>query len=481
MQKSVSRRTFLGAAAALGASGFLLPNWARAAQPQQRLVAATRTIEVNGRAATVYGLTNSAGNSGLILAPNERFDLVLENRSGAATSIHWHGQVPAPELDGVSETGYVTEIADGTDRAFDFAPRSGTHWMHSHHGLQEQRLLAAPLIVHDAEDVAADVQEVVVLLHDFTFRDPDEILAELTDGAGMDHGSMSSGQGAMASPMDHSMMSMDSMGTMDLNDVEFDAYLANDRTLDDPMVVRTERQGRVRLRIINGGASTAFWLDLGSAVATVVAVDGNPVQPITASRFPLAQAQRIDLMIDVPAGGVVPVFAQREGDRARTGVILAAPGAQIEKFASLADTAIGPVDMSLETLLRAVSGLSERATDIQHAVMLTGSMSPYAWSLDDRPWSNRRTPEVSLGQRVEIEFMNHTMMAHPMHLHGHHFQVVALNGKRFAGAMRDTILVPSMGTVTIAFDADNPGRWLYHCHNLYHMATGMMSELIYTT
>lgn len=481
MQKSLSRRTFLGAAAALGAGSLLLPNWARAAQPQRRLVAAKRTIEVQGKAASVYGLTNSNGGSGLILGPDERFDIVLENRAGAPTSIHWHGQVPPPELDGVSETGYVTDIADGTDRAYDFAPRSGTHWMHSHHGMQEQQLMAAPLIVHDAEDAAADVQEVVVLLHDFTFRDPEEILAELTGGRGMDHGAMPMDSGSESMPMDHAMMAMDDMAGMDLNDVEFDAYLANDRTLDDPMVVRTERQGRVRLRIINGGASTAFWLELGEARATVVAVDGNPVQPITASRFPLVQAQRIDLLIDVPAGGVVPVFAQREGDRARTGVILAAPGAPVGKYAALADTEVGPVDMSLEEGLRAVRGLSDRAINVTHSIMLTGTMSPYVWSLDGRVWSNRRVPEVSLGQRVEIEFMNHTMMAHPMHLHGHHFQVVALNGRRMAGAMRDTVLVPPMGAVTIAFDADNPGRWLYHCHNLYHMATGMMSELIYTT
>ena len=76
--------------------------------------------------------------------------------------------------------------------------------------------------------------------------------------------------------------------------------------------------------------------------------------------------------------------------------------------------------------------------------------------------------------------MNHSMMAHPMHLHCHHFQVVELNGKRLSGALRDTVLVPPMATVTVAFDADNPGRWLYHCHNLYHMMSGMMSEVVYT-
>src|SRR5437660_1798834 len=83
------------------------------------------------------------------------------------------------------------------------------------------------------------------------------------------------------------------------------------------------------------------------------------------------------------------------------------------------------------------------------------------------------------GQRVALEMVNHTMMAHPMHLHGHAFQVVAINGAQLAGAVRDTVLVPPMGSITIAFDADNPGRWAFHCHNLYHMTTGMMTEVRY--
>lgn len=135
--------------------------------------------------------------------------------------------------------------------------------------------------------------------------------------------------------------------------------------------------------------------------------------------------------------------------------------------------------MAFEASLSSVSGLTVKPADVRHSVMLTGSMAPYSWTLDDRTWSNRRKLEVSAGQRVELEFMNHSMMAHPMHLHGHHFQVVSINGRTLSGAMRDTIMVPSMGAVVVAFDADNPGRWLYHCHNLYHMMTGMMSELVY--
>jgi len=84
------------------------------------------------------------------------------------------------------------------------------------------------------------------------------------------------------------------------------------------------------------------------------------------------------------------------------------------------------------------------------------------------------------GQRVEIDLVNHSMMAHPIHLHGHVFQVVAIDGRPIRGAVRDTVLVrPMMGRVRIAFDANNPGRWAFHCHNLYYVVTGMMMEFRY--
>ena len=114
-----------------------------------------------------------------------------------------------------------------------------------------------------------------------------------------------------------------------------------------------------------------------------------------------------------------------------------------------------------------------------HRVILEGSMAPYAWSLNGEYWPNVTPLMIASGQRVAIEMVNHSMMAHPMHLHGHAFQVVAINGAPLAGAVRDTVLVPTMGSVTIAFDADNPGRWAFHCHNLYHMTTGMMTEVRY--
>jgi FtsP/CotA-like multicopper oxidase with cupredoxin domain len=497
MKRLMDRRSFLLNSARLAAGGAacFLP------LPLNRAVAASattlridrRTIEVMGRAASVFGIRQPDGTSGIVLDPGDLFRVDLVNSVGEETIIHWHGQKPPYLQDGVADPN-VSLIAGDSARDYDYTPTPGTHWMHSHHGLQEQALMAAPLVVRGADDVKADAQEVTILLHDFSFRDPAEILAGLTGGAATAGHEMSgmSGMGDMGgmAGMDHSGMKME-MGnapvaaddgmkmTADLNDVAYDAFLANDRTLDDPLVIRVERNGRVRLRLINGAASSAFWIDLGALTGTLVAVDGTSVEPVSGSLFPMTMAQRLDLLVDVPVGGAFPVFAQVEGKPDRTGFILASAGAQIEKVSGLAASEAPPVDLSLEAKLRASNPLVDRPPDTVLTMSLTGAMSPYVWSINDRAWPNVDRPVIRKGQRVVIEMQNRTMMAHPMHLHGHHFQVIALGGTALAGAVRDTVLVPAMGSVKIAFDADNPGRWPLHCHNLYHMVTGMMTEVVY--
>jgi FtsP/CotA-like multicopper oxidase with cupredoxin domain len=106
-------------------------------------------------------------------------------------------------------------------------------------------------------------------------------------------------------------------------------------------------------------------------------------------------------------------------------------------------------------------------------------MHPYVWGFNGKGWDDRDVVKIRSGQRVAMTFHNMTMMSHPIHLHGHHFQVVALNDKAFPGAMRDTVVVHPMAKVTVEFDADNAGRWLMHCHNLYHMQAGMITEVAY--
>jgi FtsP/CotA-like multicopper oxidase with cupredoxin domain len=453
-----------------------------------RLTAGTRILSINGKAARVFGLIGPNGNPGITLSPGERFHVDLVNRAGTSTIIHWHGQLPPWTQDGFPWQ-QTPPIPAGDTHAYDFAPIAGTYWLHSHHGMQEQSLMSAPLIVHSREDLRADRQEVVLLLHDFSFRTPEELLEGLTksnrgakatakSGIG---GSMNigSGMGAMNTSSAMAAMDMGSGMKMDLNDIDYDAFLANDRTLADPEVIRTEPGGRVLLRLINGACSTAFWIELGGLTGTVIAADGHPVRPVRGTRLPLAIAQRLDVMIDLPGKGTYPILAQVEGKRARTGIVLAASGAPVSPLAAEASENAPPVDLSLESRLEAVTPLTLRAPDVTHRLTLAGAMAPYAWSMNGEFWPEVTPLMIATGQRVAIEMVNATAMAHPMHLHGHAFQVTALNGAPLAGAVRDTVLVPPLGSVTVAFDANNPGRWAFHCHNLYHMMTGMMTEVRY--
>ncbi|WP_174803631.1 multicopper oxidase family protein [Martelella limonii] len=468
-RRQFMQRLALGAAAFGPGLPFALASSSHAQQPPAKLEITNRTIEVNGRPATVYGLVGPNGKPGLTLDAEHPFDVRLVNSSREATLVHWHGLTPPWDMDGVPGNP-APMIAPGEERSYYFPLRnSGTHWMHAH-TLQEQTLLAAPLIILSEEDRSADVQEVVVLLHDFSFRSPEELLAGLTKGGG--HGGMTGGHAMMMHG--HEMSGM-AMPAMDLNDIVYDAYLANDRTLDDPEVFSVEKGCRVRLRIINGATATNFTIDTGILPGRLMAVDGQPVEPLSGKRFGVSMGQRLDIMLDIPGtGGAFPVLALREGARERTGIVLATRGAAIARVSGLG-AEDGPVlDLKLETGLRALSALGGGPLSQSYDLVLSGSMSGYDWRID-----SAEEMRVRRGDRVRLAMTNMSMMGHPMHLHGHHFQVVGINGIATDGAVRDTVYVPPMATVDIVFTADNPGRWPFHCHHLYHMASGMMAHVDY--
>ena len=481
---AISRRAVLGAAGAAAIAATALPGALRAASSAPALLrVATRTIEVNGRAATVFAIRDAAGRIPAIAGrAGEDWNVRLDNALAEPTALHWHGQTPHWRQDGVPDLTQ-TAIPPGGSWEYRFPLRAGTHWMHSHLGLQEQALLAAPMIVHAPGDPAADEQEIVLLLHDFSFRPASEILAGLGGGAGGGQGGHGAhgGHAAPAAPSGHA--GHGGAATVHANDIEFDAYLANDRTLADPEVVAVERGGRVRLRIINAAAATNFTIDLGSVTGSLIAVDGNPVTPVEGRRFPVAIAQRLDIRLaGLRGGAAIPVLALREDGRERTGLLLAPPGAAVRRLAVLGERKGPRLDLALERRLVATDPPPVPHSLRVHAIALTLSEGPgaYEWGFSVSGGGElARALTVRRGERVEMTFANPTSMAHPMHLHGHHFRVVGIDGARFAGAMRDTVLVPSGGQVTVAFDAGNPGLWALHCHHLYHMVSGMMATLAY--
>lgn len=482
----MNRRDLLLAGLA-GTSLMGLPRLAFAEAEPKLLTVSKRVLEVKGKPATVYGITGPDGKPGLSMMFGEHFRVRVRNDTDTDTIIHWHGLTPPFGQDGVAMYGQPA-IPPGETKDYDFAnTRAGTHWMHSHVGLQEQQLLAAPLIVNEVKRPVFDDQEHVVMLHDFTFRNPQEILAELQGGGGAHAGHMMQG-------MDHSqidasgsggglMQGLTGMmgGAAMLNDIVFDAYLANDRTLDDPEVVSVEKGSTLRLRIINAAAASNMWIDLGAVEGELIAVDGNAIYPMKGSLFPIATAQRADIRLKIPAeGGAFPVLFRPEGVTARTGIVLATTGAAVPKLANEGDMT-SALDLAQELLYRPVARLPQEPVNRTEMLMLSGGEKGYVWGLNGEADPAQPLFTMRQGERIAVMMHNMTGMAHPMHLHGHYFKVVALGGNVIDGALRDVVLVPPMQSVTIVFDADNPGSWPFHCHHVYHMNSGMMGSVGYTS
>jgi len=274
----LSRRALLGSALAATAVRSP-PAWpqkgpAPSSAPVTVLQLERRTIEVSGKPATVFGIRQPDGTYGITTEVGKRFRVRVENNIDAPSLIHWHGLTPPWQQDGVPGIS-GPPIPAGGNADYDFPLRfGGTFWMHSHEGLQEQSLMLAPLIIHDGRGRGA--QEVVVMLNDFSFTPPEQIFADLKKGGSMPN--MARGAPGMAPA--------GAATGPDLNDVKYDAFLANDRTLADPEVVKVEPGGKVLLRIINGSSMSNFHLDLGQLTGELIAVDGFRVVPTMARRFP---------------------------------------------------------------------------------------------------------------------------------------------------------------------------------------------------
>lgn len=472
------------AAIAAWTTGQSLPG----AEAPARLTVKEETITVNGRKARIMAIRQPDGTLGFSPQKNGGFHVEVANALPVPTSIHWHGLVLPNLMDGVP---FVTQdpIPPGGTHGYNFPLlQQGTYWMHSHYGLQEQLLNAAPLVVWTpSEKALADVQH-VVMVSDFSFTPPGKILAQLEKGMPMKSGMMG-GMGAAsitklyAQTWDanaHRFTRVEVEASLPDIDVHYDALLANYRTIERPETLAVKAGQTVLLRIVAASSATDFLVDSGALDAELLAVDGQPVQPLWGNYFQLAIAQRLDLRVKIPAqGGAFPILFQGEGTRQLAGVVLATEGAKSPELPKQAALPAAGLDNGQEKLLRAARPLAEKSVDRILPAVLGGSMHGYLWTINGAAYPNRDSLDVKEGERVEIVLTNKTSMGHPMHLHGHDFQVVEIDGQKISGALRDTVEVPPGSTMKIVFDANNPGVWAFHCHILYHMATGMFTVVKY--
>ena len=505
------RRTFLrrSAKAALGArvGATLLPlagcdkggrasssqsaNAARAASAsftpdvERRLVAGPMAVEVPGRSGgrpwKTWGYGGQYPGPEIRVKEGERLRVVVENDlpGGAGTTVHWHG-VPVPNaMDGVP--GLTQQpIPTGETFAYEFeASPAGTYMYHSHAGLQLDRGLIGPLIIEERTPHVEYDREHTLLLDDF-LPGPPRPLETLAESDGESGGMMNrDGRGGM----------MGGCGMMGGGIVpSYEGLMVNGRLPGAPPSFEVREGERVRLRLINPSSATTFHLALAGHRLTVTHADGRPVEPVTVDSLRVGMGERYSVIVEAGNPGAHTFMARPvEGDATPARAILRYRGVRRNRPPEgevpqglRGGRRLRYADLqSVETPLGQTGGGEPgRTFDLRLSRgrmmggMMGGDDGGRTWTIGGQAYPNADPLEVSEGERVRFRMTNHSMMLHPMHLHGHFFQV--------GNALKDTVLVDGhMGREQLTFAADHPGDWFFHCHNLYHLEAGMARAIRY--
>lgn len=413
------------------------------------------------------------------------------------TSTHWHGLLLPNEQDGVPHVT-TPPILPGQTHTFEFALKhAGTYWYHSHTHLQEQNGVFGSIVVEPrgGETVQADHEKVLVL-SDWTNYDPHEVMRMLMRGSdyfGLMRRNAQSILGAWQKGMlkAYFKREWDRMMPMDISDVGYHAFLING--------LRQERiEGRpgerVRVRLINAAAATYFYPHSSAGPMTIVAADGPPVQPVKVDRFLMGIAETYDVIITIPPSGQYELrFTSQDGSGHVSAFFGAGelkpasdpPRPNLYKMDEMLRLALTekeddprasvrlPRPGSPYRLLRAVKDttLPAKLPRRKITMHLTGDMNRYIWSFDGKTIAQEPYVMIKKGEIIELEMVNDTMMHHPIHLHGHFFRLLMGQGRR--SPLKHTVDVPPMSKRVVEFEANEEKDWMFHCHILYHMMSGM--------
>ncbi|MGF7027622.1 MULTISPECIES: multicopper oxidase family protein [Sphingobacterium] len=509
-----------------------------------------RAIAVNGQI-PMPTLTFTEGDTA---------EIVVHNELKESTSLHWHGIFLPNKEDGVP---HLTQepIQPNSTYTYRFPIiQHGTHWYHSHSGLQEQIGMYGSLILNKRVDDKTfrkgidDLPTIPVILSEWTNYNPDNIqrmLHTANDWAAIKKGATQSYVEAIKEGKFKTKVTNEwkRQLAMDVSDVYYDKVLMNGAHSTDLKSVNgkaLKAGDKVRLRISNGGASSYFWLRYAGGKITVVANDGNDVVPVEVDRLMIAVSETYDVVVTIPNEGTAYEFMATTEDRTQSASYfvgngikqLISPLPRLKYFEGMKmmndmmkmngdlndmgmKMSLNQMDMNV-VMYPEITGDGKKKEDhskhsgMDHGQMkmeedpnrynanalgdivtlnyamlespqatelpkkapirdlkftLTGNMSRYVWSMDNKILSETDKIPVKKGEVLRITIYNNSMMRHPIHLHGFDFRL--LNGKGSKAPLKNVVDIMPMETDTIEFLANEEGDWFFHCHILYHMMAGM--------
>ena len=487
-----------------------------------------KTVNYSGKERPAMSINNSIPGPTLYFKEGDIARINVKNNMDINTSIHWHGLLLPNREDGVP---YLTTppIKPGTVYTYEFPiSHSGTYWYHSHTGLQEQVGVYGSIVIEPIEqrtDIELPEVEEVIVISDWTDQNPQEVLRDLKRGSEYQEfkkGNMQTVLGVIKNKaiIDNLKRSLRRMPPMDISDVAYDAFLIN----GEPQSNLKVESGKVRLRIINAGGASYFYLNYAGGNMQVVAADGVDVEPFDTDRILIAIAETYDVIVEVPEDGSYEFRATAQDGSGHASLFIGEgekvtaqgiPKPNLYKMdhSQMMDHSMhdnnesdsmhmdhskkmdmdhhmyhdtmgmkmsdDPRPMPPYKKLRSTqpTTLPKQNKTREVVLNLTGDMERYVWSINGKTLNEDDKILIQKGENVRFILNNTTMMHHPMHLHGHFFRVINEQGEY--SPLKHTVDVPPLGTTVIEFEANEEKDWFFHCHVLYHMKAGMSRIVSY--
>ncbi|MGG8381549.1 multicopper oxidase family protein [Bacillus sp. R-CC1] len=476
--------------------------------PEVTLVAKEEKQKLgNGVIVPVWTFNGSSPGPEIRVKKGEKVKVTLKNELSAPVSIHWHGYPVPNNMDGIPG---VTQDAVEPGKSFTYefeANVPGTYWYHSHQDSVNQldRGLYGALIVEDTKE---KYDKDYTLMLDEWVTDKEEMnkqLKEMTKGqignkskgneneeknddkngmahSGMDMGSDQKDSGNMAG-MDHGNMKMEG------HDMSmYDLFTINGKSGDLVVPLKVNKGDKVRLRLVNAGY-LSHDIHVHGHDIKVIATDGQPINDpkvIKDKVISIAPGERYDIEFTANKTGkwYVEDHSKNKGAKGMKAVI-EYDGSKEMKDKADEKEKLPKVDiMKYGTKKLGSFPLNQEYTATYNMDLNTQmNGNEMVYTINGKVFPDIDPIQVKKGDLVKVKLVNRSKMDdHPMHLHGHFFQVLSKDGKPIEGSpiVKDTLNLRPGEEYEVAFAADNPGEWMFHCHDLHHASAGMVTEVNYT-
>ncbi len=441
------------------------------------LTAKEALLQINDKVKLpVYTYNGSVPGAQIRIKQGDRVKINFKNELPEPTTIHWHGYPVPNSQDGVPGVT-MNAIKPGETFTYEFtATVPGTYFYHSHQESAKQvdKGLYGTLIVEPKNEEKVDRDYTLVL--DEWMSNPDE---GNMDMSGMDHSNMGHGNSS-----DDQHMDMSSMG----HDMSmYDIFTINGKSGSAVEPLKVKKGEKVRLRLVNAGYMP-HKLHLHGHEFKIVATDGQPLkdpQPIKDELLNIAPGERYDIEFTAnnPGEWLLECHGDMKGtDGMKVKIQYVGQANNTDKANAKEDLRI--VDITKYGKHELGQFTLDQKYDVEYTMDLGTAMGKdgMVYTINGKTYPETAPVNVKKGDLVKVKLVNNSPKdLHPMHLHGHFFQVLSKNGKPITGSplIKDTLNLKPGEEYVVAFKADNPGNWMFHCHDLHHASAGMVTEVKY--